>query len=209
MEMGFDKSSDILQTEVEGGVSIYAFVEASTFGTNSFPLSLFPTPPYARTRHLAAADVLGQVTSSQCLVGTTLHLRLDRGRQNLEATAEALWPLTADRLISCVCVPKGPKSPPVLGPHHGSNGIRIYLDFANHSENMQYVHKDPSLSVMASNSMMLESACTRIHPDGLMNIARDESFAHYVHHEASNQTLSIPPQFIDQTICGQNVPQGL
>ena len=45
--------------------------------------------------------------------------------------------------------------------------------------------------------------------DGLMKIARDESFSLYVHHEASNQTLSVPPEFRNQTIWGQNVPQGL
>ena len=46
-------------------------------------------------------------------------------------------------------------------------------------------------------------------PDGLMKIARDESFSHYVHHEASNQKISVPPESINQTVWGQNVPQGL
>lgn len=42
-----------------------------------------------------------------------------------------------------------------------------------------------------------------------MKIARDESFIHYVHHKASIQILSMPPEFKNQTIWGQNVPQGL
>ena len=46
-------------------------------------------------------------------------------------------------------------------------------------------------------------------PDGLMKIARDESFSHYVQHEASNQKISIPPESRSQTVWGQNVPQGL
>jgi hypothetical protein len=46
-------------------------------------------------------------------------------------------------------------------------------------------------------------------PDGLLKIARDESFSHYVDHKASNQKLSMPPEFKNQTVWGQNVPQGL
>ncbi|CAF9910167.1 MAG: hypothetical protein HETSPECPRED_009633 [Heterodermia speciosa] len=46
-------------------------------------------------------------------------------------------------------------------------------------------------------------------PDGLMKIARDESFSHYVQHEASNQKISIPPESRSQTVWGQDVPQGL
>lgn len=64
--MGFDNCSDILHFEIEGGVSLYAFVETSTFATTSFPFS--SNPPYARPRHLASY-VLGLVSISQYLVG--------------------------------------------------------------------------------------------------------------------------------------------
>lgn len=46
-------------------------------------------------------------------------------------------------------------------------------------------------------------------PDGLLKVTRDESFSHYVHHQASNQKLSTPPESKNQTIWGQNVPEGL
>lgn len=46
-------------------------------------------------------------------------------------------------------------------------------------------------------------------PERLLKIARDESFSHYVHHKASDQTLSVPPKFKNQTAWGPNVPQGL
>ena len=42
-----------------------------------------------------------------------------------------------------------------------------------------------------------------------MKIARDESFSHYVQHEASNQKISMPPEPRNQTVWGQDVPQGL
>lgn len=42
-----------------------------------------------------------------------------------------------------------------------------------------------------------------------MKIARDESFSHNIQHEASHQKFSTPPELKNQTVWGQNVPQGL
>ena len=46
-------------------------------------------------------------------------------------------------------------------------------------------------------------------PEGLLKIARDESFSHIIQHEASNRRFSTPPEFRNQTVWGQNVPRGL
>lgn len=61
-----------------------------------------------------------------------------------------------------------------------------------------------SLTVIVTTGGLLPPA-----PNGLLRMTRDETFSHYIHHKASNQTLSVPPKFKNRLIWGQDVPQGL
>ena len=44
---------------------------------------------------------------------------------------------------------------------------------------------------------------------GLLKFCRDVSFTHKVHHAASGQTISVPPEAPNLSTWGQDVPSGL
>jgi hypothetical protein len=45
--------------------------------------------------------------------------------------------------------------------------------------------------------------------DGMVKFTNEASFINMVHHKKSNQDISIPPESVDQSTWGQEVPEGL